>query len=558
VSTGELLFLPLGGAGEIGMNLNLYGYDGQWLMVDLGITFADDSLPGVDVLTPDTTFIEGERENLLALVLTHAHEDHLGAVPYLWERLRCPIYATRFAAAVLERKFADFHVDGAPSITVVDYGESFTVGPFSIDYMPITHSIPEGSALTLRTPAGTVFHTGDWKLDPNPGVGPRTDEEHLKRIGDDGVLAMVCDSTNVFGEGESGSEGAVKESLLELVGPRKGRVVVSTFSSNIARIQSIAEVAAAHGRTLAVAGRSLWRMIEAARASGYLSQVGDIAKDDEIPMIPRDKVLILCTGCQGEPRGALSRIAYADHPFVALEEGDTVVFSSKIIPGNERPIGALCNRLVASGIEVLTERTHFVHVSGHPKREELRRMYAHIRPRIAVPVHGEAVHLAEHAALARSLGVPQPVTPFNGAVIRLSPAPVEVVERVTAGRFAVDDRILVSTDSEAIRERRRLMYNGAVIVAIQASTDGVDVRVSLHGLASEPGEDLEDELEAEIEAMIQRLPRANRLDPEEIELAVRRAANRTVKLGSQKRPLIDVSVFVNAAQPRRKRMETVR
>jgi ribonuclease J len=556
VADQELLFLPLGGAGEIGMNLNLYGYGGKWLMVDLGITFADESLPGIDILTPDTTFIEQERGNLLALVLTHAHEDHLGAVPYLWERLRCPIYATRFAAAVLERKFSDHGIDGA-RITVVDYGDEVPIGTFSVTYFPITHSIPEGSALTIRTPVGSVFHTGDWKLDPVPGVGAPTDEAHLRQIGDGGILAMVCDSTNVFGHGESGSEGAVKESLSKIIADRTGRVIVTTFSSNIARLQSVAEIASDLGRTLAVTGRSMWRMLESARSAGYLSHLPQIVRDEDVPLLPRDKVLVLCTGCQGEPRGAMSRIAFRDHPFVEVQEGDSVIFSSKIIPGNERPIGALCNRLVSSGVEVLTEKTHFVHVSGHPKREELRRMYAHIRPRIAVPVHGEAVHLAEHASLARTLGVPDVIVPFNGDVIRLAPGPAQTIDHVVSGRYAVDDGMLVSTNSDVIRARRRLMYNGIVTVAVQAAQDWAEARVSLHGLPTEPGEDLEAEVEEEIEAMIQRLPRSRRNDPDEVEMVVRRAVNRIVKNGSQKRPLIDIKVFPVATNPKRKGMEVV-
>ncbi|MDA0366931.1 MAG: ribonuclease J [Proteobacteria bacterium] len=548
----ELLFLPLGGSGEIGMNLNLYKHAGKWLMVDLGITFADDSLPGIDVLTPDTTFIEGERENLLALVLTHAHEDHLGAVPHLWDRLRCPVYATPFAAAVLERKLLDNGHNKIP-ITVVDYGEELQIGPFHVTYWPITHSIPEGSALTIRTGAGTVFHTGDWKFDPDPVIGAPTDEEHLRKIGDNGVLAMVCDSTNVFGEGESGSEGAVKESLGRLIAEREGRVVITTFSSNIARIRTAADIAVSTSRTLAVAGRSLLRMIESARAAGYLTDIPKVLRDQDIPLLPRDKVLLLCTGCQGEPRGAMSRIAFHDHPYVDLARGDTVIFSSKMIPGNERAIGTLCNRLVESGIEVLTERSDFVHVSGHPRREELKRMYGYIRPEIAVPVHGEAVHLAEHASLAESLGVPVVVTPSNGRVIRLAPGPVEVVDHVVSGRFAVDDGVLVPTDNEAIRSRRRLMHNGAVVVVMSLQTEQLDVRVSTLGIVSESGANIGDEIGAEIEDQVERLSQNHRHDADLLETLARRAINRVIRAVSQKRPLVDVQVFLPARQTRRLR-----
>ena len=553
----ELLFLPLGGSGEIGMNLNLYAHRGKWLMVDLGITFADDSLPGIDVLTPDTAFIEGERDNLIALVLTHAHEDHLGAVPHLWDRLKCPIYATPFAAAVLERKLSDGGHDKTGPIHIVSYGEEQEIGPFNVTYWPITHSIPEGSALTIRTEAGTVFHTGDWKFDPDPVVGKPTDEERLRAIGDDGILAMVCDSTNVFGEGESGSEGAVRESLIRLVDQKPGRVVITTFSSNIARIRSAADVAVATGRSLAVAGRSLLRMIDSAQKAGYLNDIPKILRDEDIPLLPRENVLLLCTGCQGEPRGAMSRIAFSDHPHVSLDPGDTVIFSSKIIPGNERPIGALCNRLVESGVEVLTEHTDFVHVSGHPRREELRRMYAHIRPQIAVPVHGESVHLTEHSALAASLGVPEVVTPHNGNVIRLAPGPAQVIDHVPSGRFAVDDDLLVSTDSDALRARRRLMHNGIGVVVIVAGADTADVRVSVHGLASEPGENLADDIGAEIEYQIGRAPRARRQDPVELESFARRAINRVVRAISQKRPLVDVQVILPTSTGRRRRQKEV-
>jgi ribonuclease J len=311
-------------------------------MVDLGITFADESLPGIDILTPDPTFIEGERENLLALVLTHAHEDHLGAVPYLWDRLRCPIYATRFTAAVLERKLVDSGHRKIP-INVVEYGQEIEIGPFRVTYLPITHSIPEGSALTIRTEAGTVFHTGDWKFDPDPVIGRATDEAFLREIGDAGVLAMVCDSTNVFGEGESGSEGAVQRSLTQLIADRKERVVITTFSSNIARIRSAAEVAIATGRTLAVAGRSLLRMVESAQASGYLLDIPAIVQDQDVPLLPRDKVLLLCTGCQGEPRGAMARIAFHDHPHIELARGDTVIFSSKICATGSSKVASRCS-----------------------------------------------------------------------------------------------------------------------------------------------------------------------------------------------------------------------
>ena len=546
----EFVFLPLGGAGEIGMNLNLYGFEGQWLMVDLGITFADETLPGIDLVLPDTTFIEGQRDRLAGLVLTHAHEDHLGAVPYLWERLQCPVYATPFAAAMLRTKLKEAGLLDRVPVHIVKYGESITLGPFTVTYIGITHSIPEGSSLTIKTAAGTVLHTGDWKLDPEPLVGKPTDEAALRRAGDDGILAMVGDSTNVFNPGTSGSEAAVRESLMSLAADRRGRIVIATFASNVARIATIAAVAAATGRALAVIGRSLHRTIEAARSCGYLADVGPFLDGEEAGYLPRENVLLICTGCQGEPRAALSRIAEGDHRDISLDAGDTVIFSSKIIPGNERPIGRVCNLLARDGIEVLTERDHMVHVSGHPARDELAQYYAWARPQIAIPVHGEARHLAEHAQLARDQGVPQAIVVENGAVVRLAPGPAGIVDHVPVGRLVVDGRVLVGVDDVSIRERRRLMHHGQVAVTVVVDAAGKIVGAPVanaHGLAIGDAEGIVDVLTGEVTTALAGLTRQGRGEDSTVDHIVRRAVNRIVRGTTGKRPLIDVNVVRLAA-----------
>ncbi|HET6223250.1 MAG TPA: ribonuclease J, partial [Dongiaceae bacterium] len=424
----EVLFLALGGAGEIGMNLNLYGHAGKWLMIDLGVTFGDDATPGIEVIMPDIGFIEERRRDLAGLVLTHAHEDHIGAVPYLWPRLGCPIFATPFTASLVREKLREVGLAQAAPITEIPMSGRFSVGPFELELVTLTHSIPEPNAVVIRTKFGTLLHTGDWKLDPEPLVGPLADEAALRRLGDEGVLAMICDSTNALVHGQSGSEGEVRESLQELVGRLPGRIAVACFASNVARVETIARVAAAHDRQVALVGRSLWRITEAARENGYLADIPPFITEHDIGYLPRDKALLICTGSQGEPRSALARIARDDHPTVSLEKGDTVIFSSRIIPGNERSIGELQNGLVRLGVEIITERDHFVHVSGHPARDELLAMYQWVRPRIAIPVHGEARHLRAHARLAESGQVGQALVIENGDVVRLAPGPAEVVD----------------------------------------------------------------------------------------------------------------------------------
>ena len=550
----ELLFLPLGGAGEIGMNLNLYCYDGQWLMVDLGITFADDSLPGIDVVLPDPRFIVEHRDDLLGIVLTHAHEDHLGAVPYLWTQLRCPVYATPFAAEVLRRKLAggDGMMAGIEDlvITEVPLGGSLTLGPYEIEFISLTHSIPEPNALAIKTPAGTVLHTGDWKIDPDPLVGAVTDEAALRRWADDGVLAMVCDSTNVFRAGESGSEADVRANLIELIGGLTGRVAVGCFASNVARVATIVAAAEAAGRHVALVGRSLWRITEAARVTGYLEDLPPLLTDRDGGLLPPDKVLYLCTGCQGEPRAALSRIASNNHPHITLGEGDTVIFSSKIIPGNELAINRLQNRLIGLGVEIMTEDDHDIHVSGHPCRDELAQMYQWVQPRISVPVHGEARHLLEHARYARTLQVPESVVVENGDLLRLAPGPAEVVDHVHSGRLLFDGKRLLSTESDVIRARRRLMNNGVAFVTLVLDGDGTlmaEPRVVAQGVFSTDDPDEEGEVALidaadAVRTALAALPPRARNNDETVGEAARIAARRVLKPERDKRPVVEVQV----------------
>jgi ribonuclease J len=540
----ELLFLPLGGAGEIGMNLSLYGHAGQWLMIDLGVSFGDEATPGIEVVMPDPAFIEAERDRLAGLVLTHAHEDHIGAVPYLWPRLNCPVYATAFTAAVLRRKLIEAGMEDEVPITEIPLSGRFRVGSFELELVTLTHSIPEPNAVVIRTRCGTVLHTGDWKLDPDPLVGPVADETALKRLGAEGVLAMVCDSTNAMVPGHSGSEAAVRESLVELLGRFQTRIAVACFATNVARLESVAKAAAHHDRHVALVGRSLWRINRAARETGYLAGIPDFVSEHDTGYLPRDKVVLLCTGSQGEPRSALARIARGEHPAVTLEAGDVVVFSSRIIPGNEKAIGRLQNDLARLGVEIVTERDHFVHVSGHPAREELVAMYQWVRPRIAVPVHGEHRHLLAHARLAQDCQVPQTVVPGNGDVIRLAPGPAAKLAEVPSGRLGLDGKVLMALDGEAMRLRHRMLHNGAAVATLVVDAAGalrVEPQIAIQGLL-EPGEMEEARNEAAAavrEALAKLKPAERRLD-DVVKETARLAVRRTLQALHGKKPLTEV------------------
>lgn len=538
----ELLFVPLGGSGEIGMNLNLYGHDGAWLMVDMGITFADDATPGVDVITPDPAFIDERADDLAGLVLTHAHEDHLGAVQYLWDDYDCPIYATPFTAAVLRRKLKENDFGSLPEIIEIPLSGTFHVGPFDIELVTLTHSIPEPNALILRCPAGSVMHTGDWKLDPDPVVGPTTDEAALIQAGEDGILAMVCDSTNAMVPGRSGSEGDVRDALTDLIGGLKNRVAVACFASNIARVESIARAALANGRHPALAGRSLYRMTEAARETGYLQDLPQFLTDEDAKRLDPDKVLLICTGSQGEPRAALSRIARNDHPSISMGKGDTVIFSSREIPGNEVSIGRLQNDLTALGCRVVTAHDYDIHTSGHPNRDELIQMYQWIRPQIAVPVHGEHRHLIAQEAIARECQVPFTIAPKNGDVIRLGLSGAEVIDEVYAGRLALDGDRLLPMDSASIKERRRVAFNGCATVTIIVSESGTSIaqpQLSVFGLFDEEDRDLTDAVEA-VERALERMSKSARRDNKAVKEAVRIGLRKELQALTGKRPPVTV------------------
>jgi ribonuclease J len=466
----ELIFVPLGGAGEIGMNLNLYGYGPEagrkWIMIDLGVMFGGDDTPGIDVIMPDPGFIEEHKRNLLGIVLTHAHEDHIGAVGHLWPRLKVPVYATPFTAALVRGKLEEEGILDEVPLHIIPLGGQLKLGPFELEFIDITHSIPEPNCIAIRTPLGTVLHTGDWKIDPNPVVGRKTDIEGLRRIGEEGVLATICDSTNVFVPGRSGSEADVAASLEAVINMCKGRVAVTAFASNVARMQSVIQAGAKAGRHVALVGRSMHKISRAAIETGYLKGIPPLIDEESAADLPPSKVLYLCTGSQGETRAALSRIATGEHPHVHLGPGDTVIFSSRVIPGNERLIHTLQNDFAMRGVEVISAEDHDVHVSGHPARDELADMYSWLRPQVAVPVHGEERHLMEHVRLAKSLQIPQAIHAPNGSVVRLAPGPATIIDEAPHGRLHLDGSVLTGRDDSAMKERRSLSFAGSVAVTI--------------------------------------------------------------------------------------------
>src|SRR4051794_12704071 len=540
-----LYFLPLGGSGEIGMNLNLYGYRGQWLIVDCGVTFGEEEhQPGVDVIMADPSFIVERKDRLLGIVATHAHEDHIGAIPYLWPQLRCPVWATPFTASLLRAKLIEAQLANQVTVHTVPMSGRFTIGPFDLELVTLTHSIPEPNAVVIRTSAGTVLHTGDWKLDPEPLIGAPTDEARLREIGDEGVLAIVCDSTNALRPGTSGSEGELRQSLGELIGRYDERVAVACFASNVARLQTIAQVARAHDRDVALVGRSLYRIDKAARDNGYLADIPRFLTEDEAGYVPRDKILMICTGSQGEPRAALARIARDDHPNITLEQGDVVIFSSRVIPGNEKAIGRLQNALVRLGVEVVTDSDHFVHVSGHPARDELVRMYQMIRPRIAIPVHGEARHLAAHAELARDCQVNDALVIENGDLIRLDRAGAAIVDEVPVGRIAQDGKSLLPLGGGVLQQRRRLGSDGSVVATLVVDRRGwlaAPPQISMIGLAEANAAPIA-ALRGALTDGMEGLPAPMRHDDNGLRETARRVLRRGINERFGKRPLIEVQL----------------
>ena len=467
----ELLYCPLGGAGGIGMNMNLYGYgqpeNHKWIIVDVGITFADDSIPGIDLILPDTGFIEGRKDNLLGIVLTHAHEDHIGAISYVWPKLKCNIYATPFTATLVIEKFKEKKIDITNYLQIVKLGSSFQLGPFNIEYINLTHSILEPNGLKISTSIGNILHTGDWKCDPEPLVGKNLDLKRLIEIGKEGVVSMICDSTNVFNMGRSGSEGDVRKSLIKIIERQKKRVVVTSFASNVARMETIFYCAKKTGRQISLVGRSMQRIYKAARQCGYLSEVIEPLDPRDTKNISREKIIYLCTGSQGEPMGAMNRISNYIHPDVNIEAGDTVIFSSKIIPGNEKKLYKLHNQLVRDGIEVISEENEFVHVSGHPNRDELKEMYEWIKPRSIIPVHGEQRHMLEHIDFAKKMKIPYPIKVENGDIVRFSKDTTpEVFDKAPYGKIYLDGNIGVEEEAKSIKERKNLSANGFLNVVI--------------------------------------------------------------------------------------------
>jgi ribonuclease J len=543
----ELVFLPLGGCGEIGMNMGLYGYDGAWLMVDCGVTFGDDLTPGVDVMVPDPAFLIKNIDKLVGLVVTHAHEDHLGGIPYLWRQLNCPVFATPFAAGLLRRKLPESGLDGAVPITEVEPGGNFSVGPFDISLVNLAHSVPETQALAISTSLGTVLHVTDWKLDPEPLVGPATDEEALRTIGDDGVLALMCDSTNVFVDGRTGSEGPLRNSLIDVVQNCKNRVAIACFASNVARMESAIRVAEATGRRVALIGRSLWRIAEIAKECGYLENCPEFVDARDIGYLPRDEVLMLVTGSQGESRAALARIAADDHPEISLSEGDAVIFSSREIPGNERAIGRLKNQLARLNVEVINERDAFVHVSGHPAREELQELYEWVKPPMLVPIHGEARHLIEHCKFARENGIPVTAMAENGEMLRLAPGEPKILAQVQSGRYAVDGRRLVPVEGDVVRARRRMTFSGVAVITVVLDEDGELIKtpqLSAPGIVDGIGEDVvmhEEAISAIVDA-VSSMSRRQRFLDDKLESVVSRAARRVFRAETGKRPIVQVHV----------------
>lgn len=544
----NLLFIPLGGSNEIGINVNLYHYKGKWIMIDCGSGFADDYLPGVDMVVADLSFIEARKKDLLGIILTHAHEDHLGAVQYLWNELDCPIYTTKFTKAFLKSKIDEYNFADHLKIHEIDPTKRFELGPFAVDMIGLTHSAPEMQALMIRTDAGNVLHTGDWKFDPSPIVGKKSDQEALKACGDEGVLALVCDSTNVFNEGTSGSEGDVRESLVDIIAGCPKMVVVTTFASNLARLDTIIHAGQKAGRKVALSGRSLHRMFAAAQESGYLTDIKPLIDERTIGNYKREDLLIIATGCQGEPMAATSKMANGAHHSIKLGKKDTIIFSSKIIPGNDKKIFKLFNMFVKQGVEVITEKDHFVHVSGHPNIEELKKMYELVRPQVCVPVHGEPVHIHEHAKLAKSNGIKEAIEVENGSVVLLAKEGSKIIDSVKNGYLAVDGNYLLPDDSQIFKMRRRMRDSGIAVLSLVIDNK---LRLACPPILSVPGlfdhiEDIDviEELKNSIATALndQRKQSKGNLTIENIDSCARRALKRIIKQEVNKTPVIIVNI----------------
>ena len=547
----ELIFCPLGGSGEIGMNMNLYAYgkpgSQKWIMVDVGVTFADDALPGIDLIYADPGFIVDKKDNLLGIVLTHAHEDHIGAITYVWKKLKCKIYATPFTAALVTEKFKEKKIDIIPYLKIVKLNGTIDLNPFKIEFVTLTHSIIEPNGLKIDTPAGTIFHTGDWKVDPNPLVGKNINEEKLKKIGDDGVLAMICDSTNVFSIGRAGSESDVRKNMLNVMSRQKKKILVTSFASNVARMETVFFCAEKIGRHISLVGRSMQRIYKAARQCGYLQNVIEPLDPRDTKNLARDKVVYLCTGSQGEPMGALNRISNFTHPDVFIEKDDTVIFSSKIIPGNVRKHYNVHNKLLKDGINVITEETEFVHVSGHPNREDLKDMYNWIKPNCLIPVHGEHRHMKEQINFANEMKIPCPVQVENGDIVKIYPGnKPHVYDKAPSGRLCVDGNISIEEDSVFIKERKNLANNGFIDLTLIVSNKGAlgsKPLLNVKGLPIFEKEEFFDGLEEEILKLTKTFSLKNSKQYENLIEGLKKTCRKYAKEKTGKKPITNINVI---------------
>ena len=546
----ELLYCPLGGAGEIGMNMNLFGYgqedDHKWIMVDVGVTFADDSIPGVDLIYPDPGYAEDKKDNFLGIILTHAHEDHIGAITHVWPKFKCKIYATPFTAALVTEKFREKKIDITSYLQIVQLGSTINLKPFKIEFITMTHSIVEPNGLRIETPAGSILHTGDWKCDPNPLVGDNMNSKRLIEIGKEGVLTMICDSTNVLSVGRSGSEKDVRDSMLKIIEKQKKRVIVTSFASNVARMETIFYCAEKTGRNISLVGRSMHRIYKAAKQCGYLSDVIEPIDPRDAKNISSEKIIYLCTGSQGEPMGAMNRISNYIHPDVFVEAGDTVIFSSKIIPGNEKKLYKLHNQLVREGINVISEETDFVHVSGHPNRDDLKDMYEWIQPNSIIPVHGEQRHMIEHIDFAKKLNVPHPIKVENGDIVRIFPGDSpEVFDKAPYGKIFLDGNIGVEEESKSIKERRNISQNGhlniTVIITTQGNIHNTPI-VNFMGIPILNTEEFKMSIQDEIDKIAKSFSLNNKKQDENFKDALKVTCRKFTKEKTGKRPITNINL----------------
>jgi len=547
----EFIFCPLGGSGEIGMNMNLFAYGNlenrKWIIVDIGVTFADETIPGVDLIYPDPGFIVDKKDDLLGLVLTHAHEDHIGAIAHIWPKLLCNIYATPFTSVLIQEKFKEKKIDIANKLKIVELNGKVQLGPFKIEFVTLTHSILEPNGLHIETPAGAVLHTGDWKCDPNPLIGKTINKQKLSQIGEQGVLAMICDSTNVFSPGRAGSELDVRKSLLKIMEHKRKRIIVTSFASNVARMESIFYCAEKIGRRISLVGRSMHRIYKAAKQCGYLNDLIEPIDPREAKKISREKIVYLCTGSQGEPNGAMMRISNYIHPDVMIESGDTVIFSSKIIPGNERKLYKLHNQLVKNGIDVISEENEFVHVSGHPNRDDLKDMYNWVKPKSVIPVHGEHRHMIEHINFAKEMQVPYPVGVENGDIVQLYPGEKpKVVDKAPVGRIYIDGKISVDEESQSVKERKNLSFNGFLEITIIVNNSGSIIKkpiISFRGIPSnEESSNFVFELEDKIRDICRTFSLKNSNQEQNLIEALKTNCRKAVKEKTGKRPYTNVNL----------------